>query len=720
MTADIREWLEGLGLNQYAEAFTNNDIDFRALPHLDRDDLKELGVSLGHRKVLLAAIDSLSAPAASAAPPVPESYIPSHLAERIRGSRGALEGERKQVTILFADIKGSLEMIAGTDPEQAQAILDRSIGAMMAAVHRFEGTVNKVLGDGIMALFGAPLAHEDHAVRACYAALTLQQEMAEVAAETRRRHGVEAQARVGLHSGEVVVRAIGNDLSMDYDAIGPTVHIAGRMEQLATPGATRLTAETLRLAEGFIAVTSLGPMPIRGLEAPIEVYELAGAGAARTRLQAAVARGLTRFVGRDPEIDTLAAALAKAGDGTGQVVAVAGEAGVGKSRLYYEFTRSHRIAGWLVLENRSVSYGKANPWHPVVDLLQGYFGIDEDDDARRISEKVAGKLVMLDDAMRTSLPPLLTLLGVASDDADWNALEASDRREPMLAAVERLLLAEAAVQPVIVVSEDLHWIDTETQALLDNLVARLDGHRILLLANYRPEYVVPWAGRSNCTEIRIAPLAAAGADELAAALLGTDPELDKLKQLLIERTEGNPLFLEESVRALAEAGTLAGASGAYRLAGPVETIEVPATVQAILATRIDRLAPAAKHLLQCAAIIGHHVAHPVLAAVAEMAEDDLQRAIAELTAGGFFYEAQLFPIHLYVFKHALTHEVTYNTVLKDRRRELHVRVGDTIWDLYPDRRYPNDVTVATHYHRAEAWNRIARIDLWFAQRSGGA
>ncbi|MFQ5953607.1 MAG: AAA family ATPase [Kiloniellales bacterium] len=641
----------------------------------------------------------------------PERYTPSHLAERIRGSRGALEGERKQVTILFADLKGSLEMIEGADPEHTQAILDSAVGAMMDAVHRYEGTVNKVLGDGIMALFGAPLAHEDHAVRACYAALTLQKEMQAVAAETRRKHGIEAQVRIGLHSGEVVVRSIGNDLSMDYDAIGPSVHIAGRMEQLATPGSTRISAETFRLAEGFVEVAALGPVPVKGLEAPIEVYQLTGAGAARTRLQAAAARGLTRFVGRDAEIQALNESLQRSGEGQGQIVSVVGEAGVGKSRLFYEFTRSHRVEGGLVLENSSVSYGKASPWHPVVDLLKGYFGIEDEDDARRVAEKVAGKLVMLDDALRSLLSPLLTLLGVAVDDAEWNGLEASDRRTRMLESVKRLLLRESRVQPLILVFEDLHWIDGETQALLDSLVASLPTSRILLLANYRPEYKHGWGGRTYYKQLRIDPLAAAGAKELTAALIGDDPGLDDLKRLLIERTEGNPLFLEESVRTLVETGVLVGGRGAYRMEGKIEAIEVPATVQAILAARIDRLAPAAKHLLQCAAIIGHHVAYPVLAAVAETEEAALRRCLAELQEGEFVYEAQLFPELMYVFKHALTHEITYHGVLQDRRRALHRRAGDAISDVYPDRRMENFMAIISHYERAEAWEKAARLQL---------
>src|SRR5712692_3473001 len=309
----------------------------------------------------------------------PEAYTPKHLAEKILSSKAALEGERKQVTVLFADLKGSMELLADRDPEEARQLLDPVLERMMAAVHRYEGTVNQVMGDGIMALFGAPIAHEDHAVRACYAALAMQASVQQYAAEVQRAQGVPVQIRVGLNAGEVVVRAIGSDLHMDYTAVGQTTHLAARMEQMAMPGSILVTAEVLRLAEGHVQVRPLGPVPVKGLSAPVEVYEVVGVGPVRTRLQAAAARGLTRFVGRDAELDALHQALAQADAGRGQVVALVGEAGVGKSRLVYEFSHTHRTQGWLILESRSVSYGKATPDLPVLDLLKAYCGIESRD-----------------------------------------------------------------------------------------------------------------------------------------------------------------------------------------------------------------------------------------------------------------------------------------------------------------------------------------------------
>jgi class 3 adenylate cyclase len=383
--------------------------------------------------------------------PAPLAYTPPYLAEKILISRTALEDERKQVTVLFADLKGSMELLADRDPEEARQLLDPVLERMMAAVHRYEGTVNQVMGDGIMALFGAPVAHEDHAVRACYATLHMQEAIGEYANELRRQKGLDVQIRVGLNSGEVVVRSIGNDLHMDYTAVGQTTHLAARMEQLARPGTALLTADTLRLVEGYIEVTPLGPVPVKGLPEPVEVYELRRAGPVRSRLQAAVARGLTRFVGRHTELEHLRQVLVRAGAGQGQVVAGVGEAGVGKSRLLYEFTRSHHTHGWLLLASHSVSYGKATAYLPVIDLLKDYFQIAPQDDTRRLREKVTGKLLTLDRALELTLPALLALLEVPVDDPQWQAFDPQQRRRRTLEAVKHLLLRESQVQPLCLI-----------------------------------------------------------------------------------------------------------------------------------------------------------------------------------------------------------------------------------------------------------------------------
>ena len=453
----------------------------------------------------------------------PLSYTPQHLAEKILTSRSVLEGERKQVTVLFADLKGSTELIADLDPEAARQLLDPALHHMMEAVHRYEGTVNQVLGDGIMAIFGAPLAHEDHALRACYAALAMQAALRRYGEEVRRSHGLEMHMRVGLNSGEVVVRTISNDLHMDYSAVGQTTHLAARMEQLAPPGGIRLTAATLRLVDGLVQVQALGRFPVKGLPEPVEVFELTGASAVHRRLQAVAARGLTRFVGRQHELEALRQALEQAAAGHGQIVAIVGEAGVGKSRLVYEFTQSDVTRTWLVLEGGSVSYGKATPYFPVLDLLRRYMHLEERDEARTIRAKVTGHVLTLDAALQDIIPALLALLDVAPDDSPFLKLDPAQRRQRTLDALKRLLLRESQVQPLLLVFEDLHWIDAETQALLESLVGSLPTARLLLLVNYRPEYQHGWGSKTYYAQLRLDPLPPASAAEVLIPSLATTP-----------------------------------------------------------------------------------------------------------------------------------------------------------------------------------------------------
>jgi class 3 adenylate cyclase len=644
----------------------------------------------------------------------PLSYTPSHLAEKILTSKSVLEGERKQITVLFADLKGSMELLADRDPEEARQLLDPVLERMMAAVHRYEGTVNQVMGDGIMALFGAPIAHEDHAVRACYAALHMQETVTRYGNEMQRAHGVPVQIRVGLHSGAVEVRGIDSSLHMDYTAVGQTTHLAARMEQMAKPGSVLLTAETLQRAEGSIQVKPLGPVAVKGLAAPVEVFELAGAGPTRTPLQAFAARGLNRFVGRQLEIEALRQALGHAAAGHGQVVAVIGEPGVGKTRLFYELTHSHQTHGWLVLESSAVSYGQATPYLLVRELLTAYFQIDGRDEVRKIGEQVTGKLLTLDTALGPTLPAFLTLLDVPVEDPSWQALDPSQRRQRTLQAIKALLLRESQVRPVLVVCENLHWIDSETQALLESLLKSLPTARMLLLVSYRPEYQHSWGQKSYYTQLRLDPLPQASAEDFLDALLGEDAGLTPLKRLLIARTEGNPFFLEESVRTLVEHGVLVGAPGAYHLVQVLASIQVPATVQAVLAARIDRLPPEEKRLLQAAAVVGTDVPFLLLQALGEIPEATLRGALTHLQAAEFLYETRLFPELEYTFKHALTQQVAYESLLQERRRALHARIVEALETLAGDRLAEQVERLAHHALRGEVWDKA----LAYSQRAG--
>jgi class 3 adenylate cyclase/tetratricopeptide (TPR) repeat protein len=613
-------------------------------------------------------------------------------AETVVASRSAREGERKVVTVLFADIKGSMERLAGRDPEEARAMLDPALQTMIDAVRRYEGTVNQVMGDGIMALFGAPIAHEDHAVRACYAALRIQE-------AARQRGG--AEVRVGINSGEVVVRAIGSDINVDYTAVGETTHLAARLEQRADPGSVLLTAATLRLVEGFVDARPLGPQTVKGRVEPVDVYELKAVRPARTRLHVAPAQTLSPFVGRADELADVRRARASAWDGRGQVVAVVGEAGVGKSRFLSEVVRESEAQGWRVLETGCLSYGRNAPYLPVVELLRAWFGIQEHDEPEAVRRKVE---TAIDPALAADGPALLALLDVADNDRGWAALDPATRRARTLEAVKRLVLLTAQTQPLLLVVEDLHWVDSETHSVLDGLVDGLPAARLLLLVNYRPEYRHEWGGKTYYRQVRLDPLGSRTATELLDALLGMAPDLAPLKRELLVRTDGNPFFLEESVRTLVESGALAGAHGDRRLMRANAAVEIPPTVQAVLAARIDRLPPEDKRLLQCAAVVGVDVPLSLMEAVADLSPASLRAALARLQAAELVYEAQLFPDVSYTFKHALTHEVAYGGLLTAQRRELHARIADAMQRIGDEHRLAEHAEpLSYHALRGEQW-----------------
>jgi class 3 adenylate cyclase/tetratricopeptide (TPR) repeat protein len=667
-------------------------------------------------------------PVCGAHPPVKSSFCnqcgtpldPSQGA-RHRGetlfAESSREGERKQVTILFADLKGSMDLLVDTDPEDARRILDPVLEHMMAAVHRYEGTVNQVMGDGIMALFGAPVAQEDHAVRACHAALHMQEALTQHSDAMRHSLGVPLLIRIGLNSGDVVVRAIGSGLHMDYTAIGQTTHLAARIEQLARPGSVLVTAETLKLAEGYVQAKPVGQVSVKGLSAAIDVYELTGLDTPRSRMEAFAARGLTRFVGREAELELLCRARDRTAAGHGQIVGVMGEPGVGKTRLFYEFMRQSATEGWLVLATSAVSYGKSTPYLPVTDLLRTYFDIDDRDEAGRVREKVAARVVAIDPELEPLLPAFGVLLDVPAADPDpgWTRLDPPHRRARILDALKRLFVGESRLRPVCLVLENLHWIDLETQAFIDSLVEAVPHHRLLLLVNYRSEYRHPLA--AHVTDLKIAPLTPPMAAELLQALVGADATLRPLKQLMLDRADGNPFFFEEMVRSLVETEALIGMHGAYRLVRPVRAVQVPATVKALLASRIDRLPFEEERLLQCAAVIGRHVDIGLLREIADVPDDQLRGELAHLEAAGFLYESRRFPEQEYTFRHSLTHDVAYGTLLHARQRVLHARIVTAIEAVYADRLGEQTERLADHAFRGEVWDKAVEYLLRAGRRA---
>ncbi len=658
----------------------------------------------------------------------PISYTPSHLAERIQAereameARGAADGERKSITALFADIKGSTDLIADLDPEEARAILDPTLKLMMDAVHRYEGYVAQSLGDGIFALFGAPIAHEDHPQHALYAALLMQEENRKRAEHLRREKGVNVQLRVGINTGEMVLRSIRkDDLHTDYVPVGQSTNLASRMESLATPGSILVSEQTYKLTEGYFEFKALGQAQVKGFAEPLNIYEVAGVGPLRTKLQLSVRRGLARFVGRQSELEQLRRAFESVKAGHGQIAGVMGEPGVGKSRLFYEFKLLCQ-RGCLVLETFSVSHGKAYPYLPLIDLLKNYFQLTNQNDERQRREKITGKVLTLDRSLEDTLPYLFYLLGLAEPTSPLHQMDGQIRRKRILEAIKRLLLRESLNQPLLLIFEDLHWLDAETQAFLQLLSESIATVRILLLVNYRPEYQASWHDKTYFSQLRLDPLGKDQAEEMLTALLGDASEsplprgerarervsnesLEPLKQFILAKTEGNPFFMEEIVQELREQGILT--VGAERRIGPQApgvhigaSLHLPTTVQGVLTARIDRLSAEEKALLQTLAVIGREFSSSLLHKVVTQPEDELHKLLARLQAGEFVYEQPAFPEVEYIFKHALTQEVAYNSLLIERRRVLHERTAQAIEDVYQARLDDHYSELAYHYSRS--------------------
>jgi len=658
------------------------------------------------------AVDTPLQSGLQSVPASPRAYTPRHLAERILAEQAALEahgapdGERKTITALFADIKGSMDLLENLDPEEARQLIDPALQLMMEAVHRYEGYVAQSLGDGIFALFGAPIAHEDHAQRALYAALRMQQEMRHYGDQLRLQRGVPLQIRVGLNTGEVVVRSIRtDDLHTDYVPIGHATSLAARLQSLANPGSIVVSASTFRLADGFFAFQALGEAQIKGVSEPVPVYEVVGVGPLRTRLQVAASRGLVRFVGRQRELEGVQQAWEQAKRGQGQIVAAVGEPGVGKSRLCYEFKLQASRDG-LVLETFSVSHGKAYPYLPLIELLKTYFQLTPQDDDRRRREQVTGKVLTLDRRLEEMLPYIAALVGVAEASTTLAQLDPALRRRRTFEGITQLLLRESLNQPVLLLIEDLHWLDSETHAWLSLFSERVASARLLLLVNYRPEFQHAWGSKSYYRQLRLDPLGPEEAHELLTTLLGDSPSVQPLKHFILAKTAGNPFFIEELVQTLLDQGMLRRHPAAgMQLVSPVTSgtlaaLQLSPTVQGVLAARIDRLPAAEKALLQTLAVLGKEFAWSLLRQVTGQTDEALQQLLARLQTEEFIYEQPAFPESAYIFKHALTQEVAYNAVLLERRRVLHERAAQAIEGLYAGRLVEHYHALAHHYSRS--------------------
>jgi class 3 adenylate cyclase/tetratricopeptide (TPR) repeat protein/ribosomal protein L40E len=632
---------------------------------------------------------------AKPAPPVdyskPRTYTPKFLADEILVARQSIEGERKLVTVFFADIANYTAMSEKLDPDEVHQIMDGCFRILMDEVHRYEGTINQFTGDGVMALFGAPVAREDHALRACYAALGIQRAIGEYAGKVKRDCSVDFRMRMGLNSGSVVVGSIGNDLRMDYTAMGDTTNLASRMQGLAEPGSILVAPDTFRMARDFFEFETLGKRSVKGKEQPVEAYRLVRATQVATRIEAATAKGLTRFVGREREMAVLKEALEKAKSGSGQVVGVVGEAGVGKSRLVLELSRMLAQDECYCFEGRCLHYGSSMPYLPLLDILRAYFDITEGEREFLVRKMMAEKMSRLDKKLENILPPLHDLFSMKVEDEGYLWLDPQKKRERIFEAIRDLLIRESQRRPLVLAIDDLQWIDHTSNEFLNYFVDWLASSHILLILLYRPEYVHQWGSKSYYGQMRVEQLSTSASAELIRAMLEEGEVAPELRQLILSRAAGNPLFMEEFTHTLLENGSIQKKDHQYVLSRKASEIQVPDTIQGIIAARMDRLEDNLKRTMQVASVIGRDFAYRILLTITGMQ---------------------------YMFKHTLTQEVAYSSLLVNRRKELHEKTGEAIEKLYPDKLEEFYESLAHHYLRGENWDKAYHYLLASAMKAG--
>ncbi|OEU63828.1 MAG: guanylate cyclase, partial [Desulfobacterales bacterium PC51MH44] len=630
----------------------------------------------------------------------PQSYTPKFLAEKILTSRSSIEGERKRVTVLFADVANYTAMSENRDPEEVHQIMDGCFKILMDEIHKYEGTINQFTGDGVMAIFGAPVAHEDHAQRACYAALSIQEAMSRFGKKVYMDCGIQFQMRIGINSGPVIVGSIGDNLRMDYTAVGNTTNLAARMEREARPGGILISRPTYNIIRDYFEFEPIGEVELKGQEQSQEAYELIKPGAVGTRIKASVAKGLSKFVGRKNSKAALKESYEKVLAGAGQVVGVVGEAGVGKSRLLYELRNQLPPGGVTYLEGRCLHYGGAMIYMPILEILKIYFDIKEEDRKFIINKKIKEKVAALDDKLAGVIPAIQDLLSLEVEDAAYLALEPKQKRELIFESLRDLFIRESQNKPLVLAIEDLHWIDKTSEEFLAYLVGWLANTRMLIILLYRPEYIHQLGSKSYYTKIGLDQLGPASSSELVQVILEEGEVAPELKQLILNRAAGNPLFMEEFTHSLLENGTIQKKNRQYLLSKKASDIQIPDTIQAIIAARMDRLEDNLKRTMQVASVIGREFAFSILQTITGM-RDEIKSCLLNLQGLEFIYEKSLFPELEYIFKHALTQEVVYNSLLVARRKEIHQKIGDAVEQLYADKIEEFYEILGYHYFKSD-------------------
>ena len=629
----------------------------------------------------------------------PRSYTPQFLTDKILSSRSAIEGERKLVTVFFADVANFTSMSEKIDPEEVHQIMDGCFRILMDEIHRYEGTINQFTGDGIMALFGAPIAHEDHAQRACHAALSIQKSIQAYGDKIKSEMGFEFKLRIGLNSGPVIVGSIGDDLRLDYTAVGDTTNLASRMESHAKPGSILVSEITYKLTRDFFQFEAVGEMSVKGKEKSQKAFQLIKPSTIKTRIGASVAKGLIRFVGREDSMSALNDIYERVHSGFGQVVGVVGEAGVGKSRLLLEFINQLPQPGFTYLEGRCLHYGSSIIYMPILDILKSYFKTKEGDREYVLKKKIKEKVLSLDKELRNTIPAFQELLSLQVDDNEYQKLEPKQRRERTFEAIRDLLIRISQKKPMVLAFEDLHWVDKSTNEFIGYLIGSLAKTRIMLILLYRPEYSHPWGNRSYYNRVSVSQLGADSSTKLVKAILEGGEIVPEIRDLILRKADGNPFFMEEFTHSLIESRAIRKRGHAYVMDGKISDVQIPGTLQGIIAARMDRLEENLKHTMQVASVIGRDFAFRILQIITGM-RDELKSTLVDLQGLEFIYKKNIFPELEYIFKHAITQEVAYNSLLVSRRKEIHEKVGKAIEQLYSDKLPEYYEVLAYQYSRS--------------------
>jgi len=636
-----------------------------------------------------------------------QRYLPKGLTDKILSQRDKIEGERKQVTVMFCDMEGFTALVDRLGPEEAYGIMDQVYEILIHKVHDYEGTVNEMTGDGIMALFGAPIALEDAPQRAIRSAMAIHREMARFSEKIReKREGTRPlKMRVGIHTGPVVVGTLGNDLRVEFKAVGDTVNLASRVEGLAEPGTTYVTDDTFQLTEGFFRFEALGEKKVKGKEASVKVYRVIAASTRRTRFDISAERGLTPFVGRERELELLLDGFERCKGGRGQAFSIISEAGVGKSRLLYEFRKAVANENVTFLEGRCLSYSRGVSYHPVIDILKQNFDIREGDGDLEIRERVAMGLESLGTDEASALPYLLELLSVKDSGIDKIPLSPEARKNRILGALKRIVLKGSEIRPLIMAYEDLHWIDKSSEDCLKDLLDSISGARVFLIFTYRPEFVHTWGGRSYHSQLNLNRLSNRESLAMVSHLLGSAELDENLEQLVLEKTEGVPFFIEELISSLKYQRIIEKKDSKYCLAKEIRDVTVPSTIQDVIMARMDALLEGAKSLLQTGSVAGREFSHDLIQKVTELSEEELLSHLSVLKDSELLYERGIYPQSRYVFKHALTQDVAYNSLLQKKRREIHENIGKALEQIYIERLEELCEILAYHALKGEDWQR---------------